>query len=136
MFILSFTLEYMSMARTTKILGFSVPPSMVDEVEQIAKEERRTKSELFRRMLGVYKTYRKQLEQAEEERFQRMIDEAIAEGLREKENPTISEEEYDTLEEELLRYGERQAKKMGITREDVDRIIREERDKRKTTNRA
>ena len=124
------------MARTTKILGFSVPPSMVDEVEQIAKEERRTKSELFRRMFSVYKTYRKQLEQAEEERFQRMIDEAIAEGLREKENPTMSEEEYDTLEEELLRYGERQAKKMGITQEDVDRIIREERDKRKTTNRA
>jgi hypothetical protein len=126
----------MSMARTTKILGFSVPPSMVDEVEQIAKEERRTKSELFRRMLGVYKTYRKQLEQAEEERFQRMIDEAIAEGLQEKENPTMSEEEYDTLEEELLRYGERQAQKMRITREDVDRIIREERDKRKTANRA
>ena len=124
------------MARTTKILGFSVPSSMVDEVEQIAREERRTKSELFRRMFGVYKTYRKQLEQAEEERFQRMIDEAIEEGLREKENPTMSEEEYDTLEEELLRYGERQAKKMGITREDVDRIIREERDKRKTTNRA
>jgi hypothetical protein len=124
------------MARTTKILGFSVPPSMVDEVEQIAKEERRTKSELFRRMFGVYKTYRKQLEQAEEERFQRMIDEAIAEGLREKESPTMSEEEYDALEEELLRYGERQAKKMGIAREDVDRIIREERDKRKTANRA
>jgi metal-responsive CopG/Arc/MetJ family transcriptional regulator len=49
----------MSMARTTKILGFSVPPSMVEEVEQIAKEERRTKSELFREMLRVYRSYRK-----------------------------------------------------------------------------
>ena len=47
------------MARTTKILGFSVPPSMVEEVEQIAKEERRTKSELFREMLRVYRSYRK-----------------------------------------------------------------------------
>jgi hypothetical protein len=119
-----------------KNIGFTVPPTMVEEIERLAKEERRTKSELFRRMFGVYKTYRKQLEQAEEERFQRLIDKAIAEGLQEKENPTISEEEYDTLEEELLRYGERQAKKMEITREDVDRIIREERDKRKTTNRA
>ena len=124
------------MVRTMKNIGFTVPPSMVEEIERLAKEERRTKSELFRRMFGVYKTYRKQLEQAEEERFQRLIDKAIAEGLQEKENPTISEEEYDTLEEELLRYGERQAKKMEITREDVDRIIREERDKRKTTNRA
>jgi metal-responsive CopG/Arc/MetJ family transcriptional regulator len=46
------------MSRTTKILGFSVPPSMVEEVEQIAQEERRTKSELFREMLRVYQAYR------------------------------------------------------------------------------
>jgi hypothetical protein len=126
----------MSMARTTKILGFSVPPSIVEEVEQLAKEERRTKSELFRRMLGVYKTYRKQLEQAEEERFQRLIDEAIAEGLREKENPTMTEEEYDTLEEELLRYGEQQAKKQGIAEEDIDRIVYARRKQQKEGHRA
>jgi metal-responsive CopG/Arc/MetJ family transcriptional regulator len=47
------------MSRITKILGFSVPPSMVEEVEQIAQEERRTKSELFREMLRVYQAYRK-----------------------------------------------------------------------------
>ena len=124
------------MARTTKILGFSVPPSMVEEVEQIAKEERRTKSELFRRMFGVYKTYRKQLEQAEDERFQRLIDEAIAEGMREKEIPIMTEEEYDTVEEEVLRYGEQQAKKRGIAEEDIDRIVYARRKQQKEGHRA
>jgi hypothetical protein len=32
---------------------------MVEEVEQIAQEERRTKSELFREMLRVYQAYRR-----------------------------------------------------------------------------
>lgn len=47
------------MSRTTKVMGFSVPPAIVEEVEQIAKEENRTKSELFREMLRVYRSYRK-----------------------------------------------------------------------------
>lgn len=47
------------MSRTTKVLGFSVPPSMLEEVEQMAREEHRTKSELFREMLRVYRVYRK-----------------------------------------------------------------------------
>jgi metal-responsive CopG/Arc/MetJ family transcriptional regulator len=49
----------MSMSRTTKVMGFSVPPAIVEEVEQIAQEENRTKSELFREMLRVYRSYRK-----------------------------------------------------------------------------
>ncbi len=49
----------MPMTRITKIIGFSVPPVLADEVEQIALEEKRTKSELFREMLRVYRSYRK-----------------------------------------------------------------------------
>jgi hypothetical protein len=89
----------------------------------VAQEERRTKSELFREMFRFYTTYRHQLHKAEEERFQRMIDEAIAEGQREKENPTMTQEEIDKLEQELLRYGEQQAKRQGIAEKDVDRIV-------------
>ena len=111
------------MARTTKMIGFSVPPSIAEEVRQVAQEERRTKSELFREMFRFYTTYRHQLHKAEEERFQRMIDEAIAEGQREKENPTMTQEEIDKLEQELLRYGEQQAKRQGIAEKDVDRIV-------------
>jgi metal-responsive CopG/Arc/MetJ family transcriptional regulator len=49
----------MLMSRTTKVLTFSVPPSMADEVERIAQDEARNKSELFREMLRVYCAYRK-----------------------------------------------------------------------------
>jgi metal-responsive CopG/Arc/MetJ family transcriptional regulator len=49
----------MLMSRTTKVLTFSVPPSMADEVERIALAENRNKSELFREMLRVYRVYRK-----------------------------------------------------------------------------
>lgn len=47
-----------AMSRTTRVMGFSVPPRIAEEVEQIAREENRTKSELFREMLRVYKSYR------------------------------------------------------------------------------
>lgn len=46
------------MARTAKTIGFSVPPELVDEVERIAHAEGRTKSELFREMVRVYKRER------------------------------------------------------------------------------
>jgi metal-responsive CopG/Arc/MetJ family transcriptional regulator len=49
----------MSMSRTTKVLAISVPPAMADEFEQLAREEQSTKSELFRVMLRVYRSYRK-----------------------------------------------------------------------------
>ena len=38
------------MPRTTKTLGFSVPPTLAKEVESLARKERRTMSELFREM--------------------------------------------------------------------------------------
>lgn len=42
------------MGRTTKILAFSVPPAIARQIEQTAKEERKTKSELLRAMWGAY----------------------------------------------------------------------------------
>lgn len=42
------------LARTTKILTLSLPPEMLKEVEKIAKEENRTRSELFREALRQY----------------------------------------------------------------------------------
>lgn len=40
--------------RTTKVMTLSLPPEMVKEVEQIVKDEKRTKSELFREALRKY----------------------------------------------------------------------------------
>ena len=41
--------------RSTKILSFSLSPKMADEIEDLAKIERRSKSELLREMVHVYK---------------------------------------------------------------------------------
>lgn len=40
--------------RTTRILSLSLPPDLLEEAEQIAKEEGRTRSELFREALRRY----------------------------------------------------------------------------------
>lgn len=50
------------MGRTTKVLGFSVPPELAEEVEAMAAEAGTTKSELFRRMV---ETYRARLDEQE-----------------------------------------------------------------------
>lgn len=46
------------MARTATTIGFSVPPEIAAEVEQMARLEGRTKSELFREMVRVYRRER------------------------------------------------------------------------------
>jgi hypothetical protein len=60
----------------------------------------------------------------------------LREAQEEEKRDPMTRAEFLRLEDELMRYGANQAKKMGIKLEDVDRIIREEWDKRKTTNRA
>ena len=127
------------MSRITKMIGFSVPPAIAEEVGKIAREEQRTKSELFRRMFSVYKTYRRELAQAEEERFERLIDEAIAAGLREKKSGTPPTETLVVEGERLARYGGKQAKALGIQGEDeaaINHLIHEQRKARKERQRA
>lgn len=42
------------MLRTSKVLTVSLPPEMLNKAEKIAKEESRTRSELFREALRQY----------------------------------------------------------------------------------
>jgi CopG family transcriptional regulator/antitoxin EndoAI len=42
------------MARTTKTITLSLPPEMVDKIEQLMREEGRTRSELLREALRRY----------------------------------------------------------------------------------
>src|SRR5919106_1556202 len=102
----------MSTTQTMKNVGFTVPPAMAEEIEQMAQEEHRTKSELFREMVRVYRTYHKQLERAEEEQFQRMIDEVIAETLKAQEEgrSLMTDEEFTAESKRLMEYGAEQAK--------------------------
>lgn len=48
--------------RTTKVIGFSVPPEIYEEVVSYAKKERMTKSELFREMVAVYRAKKEEEE--------------------------------------------------------------------------
>jgi CopG family transcriptional regulator/antitoxin EndoAI len=41
--------------RTTRILNISLPPEMYEEIEQMAREESRTKSELMREAFRQYR---------------------------------------------------------------------------------
>ena len=131
----------MSTTQTMKNVGFTVPPAMADEIEQMAKKEHRTKSEFFRRMFTLYRTYRKQLEEAEEEQFERMVDGVIAEALKAQEEgrPLMTDEEFTAESKRLMEYGANQAKKLGINVEDdeeINRIIRNVRARQREKNRA
>jgi hypothetical protein len=123
----------MATAPTMKHVGFTVPPPMEEELEQMAKEEHRTKSELFREMVRVYRSYRKR--HPEPEIDQEWVMQVLREAEEEEKRNPMTDEEAMAISEELMRYGAQQAKKMGITLEDVDRIIHEERARRKTTYR-
>jgi hypothetical protein len=107
--------------KVTKVVGFSVPPSLYSELVFIAKEEQKTKSELFRDMFYIYKRFRNTQRIQEEH----LIRELIAEGKREKKAFTKEQEEAEY--QELLSYGTAQAKKSGLTsEEDMERYLNEQ----------
>jgi metal-responsive CopG/Arc/MetJ family transcriptional regulator len=68
------------MAATMKMVGFTVPSAMAEELEQMAKEEQRTKSELFREMFRVYRTYRRELARVEQEHIERIAQRTVQEA--------------------------------------------------------
>jgi hypothetical protein len=99
----------------------------VKEVETLAKQERRTKSELFREMVRVYERYRWQRELDE----QRWTENLIAEARAEQAKTRMSAEETLKDSAGVARYGARQAKKLGIKPKDINRIVHEYRRSRK-----
>jgi len=111
----------------TKMMGFSVPPTVVREGETLAKEECRTKSELFREMVRVYRRYRQQRDRDQDRWIMSLIEEAKAEQAK---NP-MSTAEMLAEDERLASYGAAQAKKLGITPKDVNRLIHEHRKSRR-----
>ena len=98
------------MARTTKTLGFSVPPEVLKEVESLAKKERRTKSELFREMVRVYQRFRFQRDREEA----RWVENLIQEAKTEQAKQPMSAGEILAETERLGRAAAKQAKKLGF----------------------
>jgi cell division FtsZ-interacting protein ZapD len=118
----------MATAPTMKHVGFTVPPPMEEELEQMAKEEHRTKSELFREMVRVYRSYRKR--HPEPEIDQEWVMQVLREAQEEEERNPMTTEEILRESRALAEYGARQAKKVGIDVDDdevINRIIHEER---------
>ena len=77
------------MSRATKILGFSVPPAVAKQVEALARQERRTKSELFREMVRVYRRFRELRDREETLWVTNLVREARADQMR---NPMAAAE--------------------------------------------
>ena len=115
----------MNTQRTSRILGFSVPPAMVEEVESLAKEERRTKSELFREMVRVYQRYRQQRDRDE----MRWVDGIIQDAKAAEAAQPLTAEQIQSESSRLGRYGRQRTKKLGIKTDgrNVNRIIHERR---------
>lgn len=118
------------MSRTTKILGFSVPPTLVKEVESLARNERRTKSELFREMVRVYQRFRRERDRDEARWISNLIREAKA-GERAQPltaNAILAESER------LARKGAKHAKRLGVKTDltNANRLIHERRKARKS----
>lgn len=108
------------MARTTKVLGFSVPPEVAEAFEAMAKRERRTKSELFREMFRLYQRYQARQSDVDDAWIMQMIREAKAEPMT----------EADLLKagEALAHYGAQRAQTLGyaaLDAADIERIIHE-----------
>jgi metal-responsive CopG/Arc/MetJ family transcriptional regulator len=113
------------MGRTTKVLGFSVSPRVVKEVETLAREERRTKSELFREMVRVYLRYKDQRDRDEARWVANIIQEAKAEQAKQP----MTAEEILVESERLVRSAAKRAKLLGIKSDlnSATRIIHERR---------
>ena len=115
------------MARTTKVLGFSVPPEVAQEFEDVAQSEKRSKSELFREMFRVYRQYR-----ARKIEFD---DAWIRNVVREVKAQPMTPEELEAESKALAEYGEQRAKELGydtLTDDDIVRIIHEYRAEQRT----
>jgi hypothetical protein len=118
------------MARTTKTLGFSVPPAVLKEVEILAKKERRTKSELFREMVRVYQRFRLQRDRDEARWVENLIQEAKAEQAK---NP-MTTAAMMAESERLVRAAAKRAKKLGLKTDlrSATRLIHERRKTRRS----
>lgn len=119
------------MGRTTKVVGFSVPPAVAEEVAQLAKAEHRTQSALFRDMLRIYQQFRARRDRDEA----RWMDDLIHEVHEAERHHPLTPEALLHEEAELADYGARQAQRAGITPRDLPRRLAAARQRHRTARR-
>ena len=124
-------MDMVTMARTTKVLSFSVTPEIAETFEGVAESERRSKSELFREMFRVYQQYRTKRTDFDDQWVTTLIREA-------KENPITTEESL-AESRKLAAYGARRAKETGadaLTDDDIQNVIYEHRAEPRTVEKS
>jgi predicted DNA-binding protein len=111
--------------RTTKIVGFSVPPEMAREIEELASKQDKTKSELFREMVAFYRIVSREKERT----LERFVEEVISDfQTRRKAGRLPSAAEELGVFRRLQQSARSRARSLGYTirsEEDVDRILHE-----------
>jgi len=111
------------MARTSRNLGFAVPPRMAEEFERVAEEEGSTKSELFRRMFRLYQSYRTPISERTPVP-EAWVERLILEAQDAERRTPMSAQEYGAAIQRAQRYGVKRAKALGITSEkDLDQVL-------------
>ena len=121
------------MTRISKNIAFTVPPTMADEFERLAREEQSTKSEMFRRIFRFYQASRKSPQKQKpdfETNFDAWVEMVIFDAVEEKKNNPMGDEGFLRIMNESAQYGAKQAQALGITTEEqVNDIVYEERQK-------
>lgn len=112
----------MSVARTYKTIGFSIPPQIVERIERTVRERNMTKSELFREMFRVWEKGER-LDSDSDEAILRL---AAEEKEKERLNPTTVEERLREFEEIRRNLLER-AQSLGISVTEDGEILEKER---------
>ncbi|BBL77484.1 ribbon-helix-helix protein, CopG family [Methylomagnum ishizawai] len=125
------------MSRVSKNLGFTVPPAMAEEFEQLAKAEQSTKSELFRRMVRLYKTYRNPIGQRTDN-AEGWVERLILEAQEEERRNPMTAEEFAAETERLMDYGAERSRALGIrSEEELNEMLYAEREtSRQATRRS
>lgn len=127
----------MLMSRISKNIGVTVPPAMADEFEQLAREEQSTKSEMFRRMLRFYQSYRNPIKQRTDN-TERWVERLILEAREEERRNPMTAEEFAAETERLMDYGAERSRALGIrSEEELNEILYAEREtSRQATRRS
>lgn len=109
----------------SKNIGFTVPPRMADDFEQIAIEEGSTKSELFRRMFRLYQSYRAPL-QSRGQSSDVWVERLIGEAQEAERRAPMSATEFVSEIDRAQRYGAQRARALGIDSEkQLDNLLYE-----------
>lgn len=70
--------------RTSKVVSLSMPPEVAQEFEDLAQQQSRSKSELFRDMLSIWKKFSGERERQEDNSISIMASRVLAEVAEEK----------------------------------------------------